>query len=172
MILYIIMNINIFLLIALLLSALWTVMTIRLLRAVVGLALTSAILSILMFSLNSPLAAVFELSVCAGLILVIFITTISFTQRITHDRLLIRKKERFAKFWALPLIIIAVGILLIQLKVVLGINLPEPLAEHDVRKVLWNIRHLDLLGQIVLLLAGAFGVVILFKDRRMKERKK
>jgi ethanolamine transporter EutH len=29
---------------------------------------------------------------------------------------------------------------------------------------LWKLRHLDLLGQIAILLAGAFGVVTLFKE--------
>jgi len=32
-------------------------------------------------------------------------------------------------------------------------------SENDVRIILWNLRHLDMLGQIVILLAGAFGVV-------------
>jgi hypothetical protein len=34
-----------------------------------------------------------------------------------------------------------------------------------VREVLWMERHLDLFGQIAVLLAGAFGVVVLFKHR-------
>ena len=71
---------------ALVVSATWTVMTARLLRSAVGLAITSAILTILMFQLASPLAAVFELSVCAGLISAIFISTISLTQRVTAER--------------------------------------------------------------------------------------
>ncbi|MDD5730401.1 MAG: hypothetical protein PHN57_04670, partial [Candidatus Omnitrophica bacterium] len=61
------MGINAFLLIAMVLAALWAVMATRLLRAAIALALTSVILTVIMFRLNSPLAAVFELSVCAGL---------------------------------------------------------------------------------------------------------
>ena len=38
-------------------------------------------------------------------------------------------------------------------------NVPD----QDVREVLWNLRHLDLLGQIIILLGGAFGVVALVK---------
>ena len=74
-------------------------MTVRLIRSIVGLALTSAILSVVMYRLHSPLAAVFELSVCSGLISVIFVTTVSFTQRMSKEDLLIRRKERFLKYW-------------------------------------------------------------------------
>jgi NADH-quinone oxidoreductase subunit J len=160
------MQINIILLICLLLISLWTVMTVRLIRAVFGLGLTSAILSIIMFRLNSPLAAVFELSVCAGLISVIFITTVSFTQRLTQDRLPLRKKERFARFWLLPfIIIITAGVLYTCIKPVSFI-VHQPVQNVDARFMLWNNRHLDLLGQIAALLVAAVGVVALFKERK------
>jgi NADH-quinone oxidoreductase subunit J len=159
------MGLNLSLLIILIILALWTVMTTRLVRSVIGLAMTSALLSIIMFRLNSPLAAVFELSVCSGLISVIFVTTISFTQRLTQDQLLSRQKERLGKFWYLPFIVILAGILLSMVKMSLSLTSSPGDYEQDVRNVLWNLRHLDLLGQVVLLLAGAFGVVVLFKEK-------
>ena len=149
---------------ALVTSALWTAMTIRLLRSAVGLAITSAILSILMFRLGSPIAAVFELSVCAGLIFAIFISAITVTGRITTEQLVIRKKQRLRKFWPLPIIVIAAAIVLTQIHFQAAFNLPAQPVENNVKIILWNLRHLDLLGQIVILLAGAFGVVILFKE--------
>jgi len=155
---------NVILLVALVLAATWTVMTARLLRAAVGLALTSAILTILMFQLSSPLAAVFELSVCAGLISAIFISAISLTQRVTAEDLVTRQKEKLSKFWFLPLILLAAGVILTSVNFTLNINLPAPPEENDVRNILWNLRHLDLLGQIVILLGGAFAVVTLFKE--------
>jgi NADH-quinone oxidoreductase subunit J len=158
------MTINLIILSSLVLVALWTVMTVRLIRSVVGLALTSAILSALMYRLHAPLAAVFELSVCAGLIPVIFITTVSFTQRVSKERLRIRIRERFVKFWYLPFIVIATALLLIGRLKVSPLVLPGPAQETDVRNVLWNLRHLDLLGQVIILLAGVFGVVVLFKE--------
>lgn len=158
------MTINLLLLAALVIAAVWTVMTARLIRSAVGLAITSAILAILMFQLASPLAAVFELSVCAGLISAIFISTISLTQRVTAEDLVTRKKERLHKFWLLPVILLVAGVILIQIHFTLNVNLPAPPVENDVRIILWNLRHLDLLGQIVILLAGAFGVVALFKE--------
>jgi NADH-quinone oxidoreductase subunit J len=141
-------------------------MTVRLVRAVVGLALTSVVLSIIMFRLNATLAAVFELSVCAGLISVIFITTVSFTQRLTPERLKTRRKERFTKFWLLPFIVIIAAVILYYNTEPVAIIPPVTVQDEDVRLVLWNKRHLDLLGQVVLLLAAAIGVVVLFKEQK------
>jgi NADH-quinone oxidoreductase subunit J len=158
------MALNFILLSCLLLAAIWTVMTIRLIRSIVGLALTSAILAVMMYRLNSPLAAVFELSVCSGLISVIFITTVSFTQRLSKERLLIRRRERLRRFLYLPFIIIVAGLLLIRYLKIPQFELAAAVHGPDVRGVLWNLRHLDLLGQVVILLEGIFGVVILFKE--------
>ncbi|MDD5156162.1 MAG: hypothetical protein PHF11_06770 [Candidatus Omnitrophica bacterium] len=158
------MILDLILLTSLVLTALWTVMTIRLIRSVVGLAMTSVILTVIMYRLNSPLAAVFELSVCAGLISVIFITTVSFTQRVSIEKLRLRRRERFVKFWYLPFIVIVTGLLLSQYLKIPHFDLPLTIAQRDVRSILWNMRHLDVLGQIIVLLAGAFGVVVLFKE--------
>jgi NADH-quinone oxidoreductase subunit J len=160
------MVLDLFLLIGLVLVALWTVMTIRLIRAIVGLALVSALLAVLMYRLASPLAAVFELSVCSGLISVIFITTVSFTQRISKERLRARRKERFIKFWYLPFIVIATGLLMRKYLKIPRFQVPVPAKVLDVRNVLWNLRHLDLLGQVIILLIGVFGVIVLFKETK------
>ncbi|HEX7561381.1 MAG TPA: hypothetical protein VF347_04240, partial [Candidatus Humimicrobiaceae bacterium] len=74
------MNLILALLIILVIAALMVVFSSRLLLAAISLAATSIMLTLLMFKLNSPIAAVFELSICAGLITVIFITTISFVK--------------------------------------------------------------------------------------------
>jgi len=49
--------------------------------AAISLAALSAVLAIIFYRLNSPYAAVIELSVCAGLITALFVTTISLTRR-------------------------------------------------------------------------------------------
>ena len=157
------MDTNLILLICLLLASIWTVMTVRLIRAVVGLALTSAVLSIVMFRLNSPLAAVFELSVCAGLIFVIFIITVSFAHRLTEAQMVVRRKEHFAKFKYLPFIIAATAIILYYFTRSAHLVLFPAGPDTDVRLVLWNKRHLDLFGQVSALLAAAVGVAVLFK---------
>ncbi|MFA5224146.1 MAG: hypothetical protein WC431_03145 [Candidatus Omnitrophota bacterium] len=158
------MAIDLILLSALLLSAIWTVMTIRLVHSVVGLALTSAILAAIIYRLDSPLAAVFELSVCSGLISVIFITTVSFTQRISKERFIVRRKERLLRFLYLPFIVIIAGLLLVRYLRIPQFSLPLSAQVTDVRLVLWNMRHLDLLGQAIIIIAGVFGVVVFFKE--------
>ncbi len=160
------MILDFILLSGLLLAAFWTVMTVRLIRSIVGLAITSVILSVIMYRLNCPLAAVFELSVCAGLIPVVFIITVSFAATVTKEELPARRKERFMKYWYLPFIVIAAGLLLSQYLNIPKIELPLPAYVQDVRNVLWNMRSLDLLGQIIVLLAGAFGVAVLFKESK------
>ncbi|HOW35684.1 MAG TPA: hypothetical protein PL155_04660 [Candidatus Omnitrophota bacterium] len=158
------MAINFILVVALLLAALWTVMTARLIRSAFGLALTSAVLAILLFRLDSPMAAVFELSVCAGLIPVIFVTTISLTHRLSQDAFQIRQKERWGKYWYLLVIVVLVGVLLSRRALLPDVPLPVVTHPTDVRIVMWNMHHVDLLGQVAVILAGVFGVVILFKE--------
>ena len=162
------MYMNMVLLIALVLASLWTVMTRSLLRSAIGLALTSVILTIIMFRLNSPLAAVFELSVCAGLISVLFISTISLTHPLTFQEVMQHMRERLARFWFLPLIIIVIGVALSFVRITPAIKLPPPETVRDVRQVMWNLRQVDILGQMIILLAGAFGVLVLFKERMKK----
>ncbi len=164
------MEINLIILAVLVCSALWTVMARSLLRSGIALAFTSAVLSIIIFRLNSPLAAVFELSVCAGLISVLFVSTISLTTPLTHKEVLKHMKARLSRFWYLPLILAAAAILLSRIKIDLNLNLPAAETENDARYCLWHLRQVDLMGQIIILLAGAFAVVILFREARKNGR--
>jgi NADH-quinone oxidoreductase subunit J len=161
-------DLNIVLLGALVASALWTVMTRSLLRSAIFLALTSIILTVLMFRLNSPLAAVFELSVCAGLISVLFVSTISLTQPLSQEDVIKHMRERMVRFWFLPalLFIVTVALIVMVKKPVLQVASPETI--RDVRVVMWNLRPVDIVGQIIVLLTGAFGVVVFFKERAKK----
>ena len=160
--------IDIILLTAMVVAAIWTVMTRSLLKSTIGLALTSAIITIIMFRLKSPFAAVFELSVCTGLITAVFISTISLVKPLTHKQIVQLSKDRIKRFWYLPVIVILTGIALIYLKAPAPLELPAAAVETDVRNVLWNSRQLDLFGQIAVLLAGVFGIVILFKEAKKK----
>ena len=164
------MTINICLLIAMLAAALWTVMGRSLLKAAIGLATTSAIVSTLIFRLASPLAAVFELSVCTGLITVIFVTTISLTKPLTHKEIVGMSKDRLKRFWALPVIvaIVGIGMFFLNIKNDIAAAAPPSIIQ-DVRYVLWNMRQLDLFGQIIIIIIGALGVAILFEERKKDE---
>ena len=151
------------LLVVLVLAALWASMATALLRATLALALSSALLAVFMFSLGAVWAAVIELSVCAGLISVVFVSVISLTEQRPLKELLAQRKSRLRRFWPLPLLLIAVGVGLSFVHTPVQIALPLPSGDGDVRTVLWTLRQLDLFGQIMILLAGVFGVLVLFK---------
>ena len=52
----------------------YAVMEHSILRSAIGLALSSAALAVTFYALGAPIASVFELSVCSGLVTVIFIS--------------------------------------------------------------------------------------------------
>jgi NADH-quinone oxidoreductase subunit J len=158
------------LLVVMIVAVLWTVMGRSLLKATIGLAVTSAVITILMFRLNSPLAAVFELSVCTGLITVVFVSTISLTKPMTHKEIVASSKERNKRFGYLPILMIVTSVILTLIKIKNNITMPPgPNAATDVRYVMWNMRQLDMIGQIIVVIIGALGVVILFEERRRDE---
>jgi NADH-quinone oxidoreductase subunit J len=156
---------NVLLFVLLVLTALWMTMTRSVLRSAIGLALASVLVAILMFRFNASLAAVFELSVCAGLIPVLFISTISLTQPLTQGEIDRRMGGRYARFLFLPMLILVLGAGLALLNVHIDIPAPSPETTTTAREVLWNVRGLDVLGQIIILIAGVFGVVVLFKEK-------
>jgi NADH-quinone oxidoreductase subunit J len=161
-------TLNIALLFLLALLALWAVMATRLLYAAVGLALASVALSILMFRMASPLAAVIELSVCAGLITAIFISVISLVKPLTQEEIRARSRVRLKKYIWLPMLILVLGTALALLVKPHALPVPSFLPETEVRDVFWHLRQADLMGQILLVLAGAYGIVVLFKGRTKK----
>ncbi len=149
-----------------------SVMFRQLLKASIALAVTSAILSIAMFILGTWMAAVIELSVCAGLITVIFISTISLSKPLTDQEDVVEAHSRMKRFFFLPFVLIIVfGIIyFLWTKGMIYFNFAS-LADTSVqslRETIWGKRQLDILGQIIIILAGVFGVVVLFKEREVK----
>ncbi|MDD4888619.1 MAG: hypothetical protein PHU85_01720 [Phycisphaerae bacterium] len=162
------MILNGLLLLALVASALATVMTARLLRAAILLAGTSGTLTVIMFLQGAPLAGVFELSVCAGLIPAIFIATIGLTRRLNPEEAAARSRLKLRQYAPLVLIVLLLGALTwhaLTTHSAFGYTLPLASTDTDARVVLWS-RHADLVGQIVVLTAAAFGVVALVKGGR------
>jgi len=157
------MSVMTILLILLVLASLWTATTFLLLRAAIGLALTSVMLAIIMYDLGAGLAAVIELSVCAGLISVVFVSVISLTQRKPFSDYFERRASRLRRFWPLPVILFVVGIGLSLVSAPVTPAAAPATPQPDVRTFLWSTRQLDLFGQILILLSGVFGVLVLFK---------
>lgn len=162
-------KIDLTLLILMTASAVWTVMGRSLLKATVGLAITSILISAIIFRLNSPLAAVFELSVCAGLMTVIFVSAISLTKPLTPGEIKKGARERMKRFRYMPLLMAAAAACFLLLRIPSVPVLRENPSLLDPRNVMWNIRQLDLFGQIIIIITGAIGVVILFEEKKLDD---
>lgn len=162
------MNLILAMLVILIVAALMVVFSSRLLMGAISLAVTSIMVTLLMFKLNSPFAAVFELSICAGLITVIFITTISFVKPVAEEDLLEIRKRRIKKYMALPVILIIAGVVMSFVIKPMILALPATGQETNFANVLWNLRQVDILGQAIILLVGVFGIVVLFKEGQKK----
>ncbi len=107
-----------------------------LIKAAISLAVASVLLGILFFTMNAPYAGVFEISVVAGLITVLFMLTIALTK--AEDEV---RERRWVK-------IVAAG--------------AESGSFGD---VLWKQRTFDLIGQLAVILAGVFAVLALFRKK-------
>lgn len=166
------MTFTIYLLLVLIVaSALWAVLTPTLLRGAIALALTSALVTILMFGMDAALAGVFELSVCAGLITVVFVSAISLTRPKGEAQTAERAEARRQSFLPVLGVVFAVGVLMWAGGYVLKADQVAPAAGAGalgVREALWNVRRIDLLGQLLVIFVGVFGVVILFKEEKRK----
>jgi NADH:ubiquinone oxidoreductase subunit 6 (subunit J) len=162
----------ILLLAGLVVSAMVCIIIRDILKASIALAVVSAILSIIMFLLSAPLAAVFELSVCAGLITVVFISAISMTRIRSKEETSQMEKERRKRFVLLPVILIVLlAGALFAIWPHLDALIPfkaSPLGTATEQNFFWNKRQVDLVGQIIIILAGVYGVLIFFKERDVK----
>jgi len=150
------------------LSALWAVLATDILKSAIALALASVFLSIVIFLLGSPLAAVFELSVCAGLITVVFVSAISMVKPQGNTRqedMINRKQRRLKKYLVLPILLAAAGVLMWLNRFDLPVlSVGDNSAAKSVAEVMWNLRRVDLVGQMLMILVGALGIVVLFKE--------
>jgi uncharacterized MnhB-related membrane protein len=132
----------------------------RLLISAIWLALTSALVAVMIYLLGAPHIAVIELSVGAGLVTVLFVFAINISGEDTK-----RLKSLLPKPIALGAVILAGGLAIyLILRGVGVIQLPEiNLGESA---ILWQERYLDLLLQIVLIFSGVLGVIGLLADSK------
>ena len=145
-------------------SAAAAVMAGDLLIGAIMLALVSIGASLILFDFMAPWAAVFELSVCAGLITVLFVGAVSLV-RGNADA----DARNRVKFLVLPLAAAGAAI-------ILWFTLPaffEALSSgamsasvnNPIGITLWDIRRPDLLGQTAMLAAGVFVIKSIFPRR-------
>jgi len=162
------MVLQIFLLCGLTIFSVLAILLRDLLKAAISLALASIFLAMVFFRLNAPYAGVFEISVVAGLITVLFITTIALTKSPSDVResklLLIIFPLFFAVFIVIDLIIMKNLLNAVQP------NLPgAPGPAGTFGQVYWNERTFDLVAQIGVIFAGVFSVLALFRTKDKHE---
>ncbi|OGD15108.1 MAG: hypothetical protein A2W20_03680 [Candidatus Aminicenantes bacterium RBG_16_66_30] len=150
------------LLIGLVLFSVLAILLRDLLKSAISLAAASLLLGIIFFRMNAPYAGVFEISVVAGLITVLFILTIALTKAGDEVR------ESRAANWVFPLFFIA--FIIIDALVMKGLLRKIPALASGAETgtfgdVLWKGRTFDLVGQIAVILAGVFAVLALFRKR-------
>jgi NADH-quinone oxidoreductase subunit J len=137
-----------------------------LLKSAISLAVASLLLGIVFFRMGAPYAGVFEISVVAGLITVLFILTIALTKSGEEVR-----ESRLANV-VFPIVFVA--FLVIDALVMKGLVGKVPALASGAEagtfgEVLWRGRTLDLVGQIAVILAGVFAVLALFRKRDKHE---
>jgi NADH-quinone oxidoreductase subunit J len=144
--------------------AVWAVMARKLLTSAIMLALVSVCVSLIFFHAGAPWAGVFELSVCAGLITVLFIGAVSLIR--AEDE---KRPENRAFFNALPL---AAAIFAIAAWYYLPPFFDElagwkrmASGGGTIGMALWDMRRPDLLGQVLMLAAGVFVIKSVFPRR-------
>jgi len=120
------------------------------LKAVICLLISSVFLGIVFFRLNAPFAGVFEISVVAGLIMVLFILTISLTGA---EDTVSEPKIHIAFFAVLFLIFSCVVLYRLPAAEKLVV---KPDHYNSFGEVLWIGRAFDMIGQISVIFAGVF----------------
>jgi NADH-quinone oxidoreductase subunit J len=149
------------LLIGLVIFSILAVLLQDLLKAAISLAAASIFLAVVFFRMNAAYAGVFELSVVAGLITVLFITAIALTR--SDEPLREGKFHRLVfPLFFLALVIIDILVMKRLLGRVPAITSPET---GTFGEVLWKERSFDLIGQIGVIFAGVLAVLALFRSR-------
>jgi uncharacterized MnhB-related membrane protein len=150
--------VNLLLVLAAIYSAYRSMRSQRLLIVTLWLALTSALVSVLLFQLGAPEVAVIELSVGAGLVTVLFVFAFSIVGEDTFDELTIVPRPLV---WALVLLVsFLLGWFVLPQSGEMRTAVELPLT-----RLLWEQRGLDVLAQIILIFAGVMGLLGLLNEK-------
>jgi len=159
------MVLQILLLVGLVLFSVLAILVKDLLKAAISLAVASLLLGIIFFRMNAPYAGVFEISVVAGLITVLFMLTIA----LTRGGDAVESKVASFAFPAFFVVFIVIDALIMKKLIQKVPALPGPEEAGTFGQVLWNARTLDLVGQIAIIFAGVFAVLALFRKGDNKD---
>jgi uncharacterized MnhB-related membrane protein len=159
------MILQIILLIGLVLFSILAIFVKDLLRAAISLAVASLLLGVIFFRMNAPYAGVFEISVVAGLITVLFMLTIA----LTKGGAAAESKAAAIAFPVFFVVFAAIDVLVMKKLLARIPAIVAPAEAGTFGQVLWNARTLDLVGQIAVIFAGVFAVLALFRKRNDKD---
>jgi len=157
---------HILLLCGVVLFSILAVLSKDLIKSAISLAVASLLLGILFFLMGAPYAGVFEISVVAGLITVLFILTIALTK--TEGEVRESKAVRIA-FPLFFVVFIVIDVLVMKGLIPKIQALAGPAETGTFGDVLWKQRTFDLVGQLAVILAGVFAVLALFRKRDKDE---
>jgi len=141
----------------------------RLLISAIWLAITSALVALMLYLLGAPHIAVIELSVGAGLVTVLFVFAINIAG---EEVMGLRSALPLPLVWAS--ILLSAGLIIFFIVRSLGFVQFTDETGGFLTSVLWQERYLDFLLQVVLILAGVLGVIGLLshsKDEHIAEDK-
>jgi len=160
------MILQILLLSGLVLFSILAILSRNLLRSAISLAVASLLLGIIFFRMKAPYAGVFEISVVAGLITVLFILTIALTKGESD----VRESNLVRIVFPLFFVVFIIIDVLVMKSLILKIPaLPGSADQGTFGDVLWKQRSFDLIGQLAVILAGVFSVLALFRKRDKDE---
>jgi NADH:ubiquinone oxidoreductase subunit 6 (subunit J) len=131
----------------------------RLMMTALYLAAISGLVAVMIYLLGAPQLAVIELSVGAGMVAVLFAFAISLSGEVSVDQTSIIPHSLAA------LIVLLCSVFLVA--VLLVIQIPSAIVENqDFASVFWQDRAADLGVQVVLIFAGALGILGLLTEVR------
>lgn len=146
---------------AMLVFGFFSVLGRHLINSALSLAAVSAACGVLMYVLGAHTAAIFEISVCSGLVTVIFISAVSLSN---GDRQASAPEKRAH---LLPVILIGIGAVLMIAAMLTGFSLGahSPVGSASTfDNVFWETRQADIFGQMIAIIAGASAIVVFFKE--------
>lgn len=156
---------HLLLLIILIVSALLAAGSKSFLYSAIWLSVLSITLTGVMFLMNAPWAGIFELSVCAGLITVLFAGTASMVGK---GRQYAANERRALRFLPIALLAFA-GLLIVCFKKFApafdGTGFVRAVTAGSVGDILWRARGLDLTGEICIFVAAVLMVKTFFGGR-------
>ncbi|MFP4321873.1 MAG: NADH-quinone oxidoreductase subunit J [Anaerolineales bacterium] len=150
-----------FLILGVLFFTLYALWSQRLVTTVIALAAISGLASVILYLMGAHFAAVIELSVGAGLVAVLFAFTNSLLPQNMTERLPTIVPPLVAGLLAAGITFI-VGLLLVH-------QIGEPASSgtaSDFEAVFWGQRSADVFVQLVIIFAGALGVLGLLGDEK------